>query len=154
MKQKVLVVDDEQLVADTLRLIFQRRGYDCQVAYSGKNAITCAETFFPDLLLCDLTMPEMDGVEVAVSIADKFPGCRVLLLTGHYINLKSMQHRIRALKVPYRVMMKPLPPEELLQHAHALLQITPQTFTSDFPSVPHGAMYDVEKYLHPQIMKR
>ena len=122
MKQKVLVVDDEQLVADTLCLIFEKRGYDCRASYSGNDALKCAESFTPELLLCDISMPGMDGLQVATSIIGKVPDCRVLLLTGHYANLKSARQCVRTLKVPSRVMAKPVQPDELLQQAHALLE--------------------------------
>ena len=123
MKSKVLVVDDDQLVADTLCLIFQKRGYDCRASYSGKDALACAEDFPPELLLCDITMPMMDGLEVATSITGKLPGCRVLLLTGHYANLVPAHKCARSLKAPNRVMVKPALPEELLQQAHTLLHM-------------------------------
>ncbi|HUZ04140.1 MAG TPA: response regulator [Acidobacteriaceae bacterium] len=123
MKPKVLVVDDEQLVADTLCLIFQKQGFDCRATYSGKDAVLCAEEFSPELLLCDISMPEMDGLQVATSITGKLPDCRVLLLTGHYTNLKSARLCARSLKVPNHVMVKPVQPDELLQQAHTLLQM-------------------------------
>ncbi len=125
MKRKVLVVDDERLVADTLCLIFQKRGYDCRTCYSGNDALRCVETFRPELLLCDITMPGMDGMEVAASIADKVPGCRVLLLTGYYINLKSAQLHTNFFNLPNQVMLKPVSPEELLRQANSLLQSSP-----------------------------
>lgn len=122
MKPRVLVVDDEPLVADTLCLIFQKRGFDCRASYSGNDALTCVEGFAPELLLCDISMPGMDGLQVVTSITKKIPGCRVLLLTGHYTNLKSARQCARTLKVPNRVMVKPVQPEELLQQADDLLQ--------------------------------
>lgn len=128
MKPKVLVVDDEQLVADTLCLIFEKRGYECRVSYSGKDALQCVETFQPELLLCDITMPGMDGLEVASSIADKVPGCRVLLLTGYYVNLKSARLHVGFLNSANQVMLKPVSPEELLRHAHMLLQPAPSAY--------------------------
>ncbi len=121
MKSKVLVVDDDPLVADTLCLIFQKRGYDCRASYSGSDALACAEHFPPELLLCDITMPGMDGIEVATSITGRVQGCCVLLLTGHYTNLNSARQCVRSLNVPNRVMVKPVPPEELLQQVSSLL---------------------------------
>ena len=121
MKSKVLVVDDDPLVADTLCLIFQKRGYDCRASYSGNDALTCARQFVPELLLCDITMPGMSGLEVASSIAGTLPSCRILLLTAHYTNLKSARQCVHALKAPNRVMTKPVQPDELLHQAHALL---------------------------------
>lgn len=120
--QKILIVDDEHLVADTLRLIFEKRGYECRASYSGREALACIETFIPQLLLCDITMPGMDGMEVAASVLNKVQGCRVLMLTGHYANLRTVIPTIRSLKVPNGVMIKPVLPEDLLQEARELLQ--------------------------------
>ncbi len=122
MKHKILVVDDEQTVADTLRMIFEKRGFDCRATYSGAEAVVCADEFLPELLLCDISMPEMSGLEVASKIIRKCPECRVLLLTGHYTNLGSAQKWTLSHSTPSRIMTKPVPPAQLLEAAGALLQ--------------------------------
>lgn len=121
MKRKVLVVDDEQMVADTLGIIFQKRGFDCRVSYTGAEALTCTEIFCPELLLCDMSMPGMSGLEVASHVTEKFPDCRVLLLTGHYTNLRSARTWAREHPVLSQVMTKPILPKLLLDEADALL---------------------------------
>ncbi|HWF67679.1 MAG TPA: response regulator [Acidobacteriaceae bacterium] len=121
MKRKVLVVDDEQMVADTLGIIFQKRGFDCRVSYTRAEALTCTETFCPELLLCDMSMPGMSGLEVASHVTEKFPDCRVLLLTGHYTNLRSARTWARKHPVLCQVMTKPILPKLLLDEADALL---------------------------------
>ena len=64
MKPKILVVDDEPMIADTLGIIFQKRGFDCRISYTGLDAIACTKEFQPELLLCDMTMPGMSGLEL------------------------------------------------------------------------------------------
>jgi DNA-binding NtrC family response regulator len=126
IKQKVLVVDEEQSVADTLRIIFQKRGFECRTAYSGAEAIACTDEFCPELLLCDISMPGTDGLEVVSHVTRKCPKCRVLLLTGHYTNLRYDQDWARTHPAPSRIMTKPVPPAILLDAAGALLQ-SPQS---------------------------
>ncbi len=121
MKIKILVVDDEQVVADTLGIIFKKRGFDCRVSYTGEEALACAENFCPELLLCDMSMPGMSGLEVVFNLTQKFPKCRVLLLTGHYTNLGSARKWARKHTAPSRIMTKPVLPAVLLQEADALL---------------------------------
>mgnify|MGYP001604930443 CR=1 FL=1 len=123
MKRKILVVDDEQMVADTLGIIFQKRGFECRVSYTGAEALACTEDFCPELLLCDLSMPGMSGLEVVWNVTQKCPKCRVLLLTGYYSNLGSARRWARNHSTSSRVMTKPVLPALLLQEADALLHI-------------------------------
>ncbi len=124
MKNKILVVDDEHAVADTLCLIFKKRGFDCRAAYTGFEAITSIEEFCPELLLCDISMPGMNGLEVVSKVTQKCPECRVLLLTGHYTNLAYAQAWVLSHSAPSRIMTKPVPPAVLLKAAGDLLQST------------------------------
>jgi len=122
MKHKILVVDDEHAVADTLCMIFKKSGFDCRAAYTGFAAVACTDEFCPDLLLCDISMPGMGGLEVVSTITRKCPECSVLLLTGHYTNLGYAQAWALSHPAPSRIMTKPVPPAQLLQAAGALLQ--------------------------------
>ena len=122
MKHKILVVDDEQAVADTLCIIFQKRGFECRTAYSGPAAIACTDDFLPELLLCDISMPGMGGLEVVSKVTSKCPECRVLLLTGHYTNLSYAEAWAMSHPAPSRIMTKPVPPARLLEAAGDLLQ--------------------------------
>jgi CheY-like chemotaxis protein len=121
-KHKILVVDDEHAVADTLCLIFKKRGFDCRAAYTGLDAIASIDEFCPELLLCDISMPGMNGLEVVSTVTRKCPECRVLLLTGHYTNLGFAHAWAISHSAPSRIMTKPVPPAQLLEAAGALLQ--------------------------------
>lgn len=121
MKRKILVVDDERMVADTLGIIFEKRGFDCRVSYTGAEAMACTEDFCPELILCDMSMPGMDGLATVTGVTDKCPECRVLLLTGHYANLMSARKWARGHAMPSLVMTKPVLPAVLLEQAGELL---------------------------------
>ena len=64
MKQKILLVDDEEDILDFLELILEEQGYAIIKASSGSDALAAAQMHRPDLILLDIMMPEMDGWEV------------------------------------------------------------------------------------------
>jgi DNA-binding response OmpR family regulator len=79
---KILIVDDEHPIADTLAAILQQNGFDVYVAYSGNRAIELASLIEPDLLVSDVMMPDKNGIEVAAAIKAKLPQCKTLLFSG------------------------------------------------------------------------
>jgi len=119
--QRVLVVDDERLTADTLGLIFRKRGYNARVAYTVEDALVSAAEFSPDLILCDITMPGRNGLELMVEIGSRDLNCGVLVLTGYLTNLKPVRDQIRRMPQRTQVLTKPCPPEELLRAAGQML---------------------------------
>jgi CheY-like chemotaxis protein len=119
--QRVLVVDDERLTADTLGLIFKKKGFETHVAYSVDDALEHAITNCPDLILCDITMPGRDGLELMVEIAQRDMNCSILVLTGYLNNLHPVREQIRKMSQRTHVLTKPCPPEDLLQAAGKML---------------------------------
>jgi DNA-binding response OmpR family regulator len=122
--QRVLIVDDDRLVADTLTLIFEKNGFKAKAAYSADEALILSREFTPDLLLCDVTMPTRDGLSLVEDMTRELPSCRILVLTGFYSNLKSVREHARKLSRPLGVLTKPCQPVELLREAAALLATT------------------------------
>ena len=118
---RILVVDDECLVADTIGLIFRKHGFDARVAYSAKDALSCARSFSPDLLLCDIAMPQRSGLELMADFSRELPGCRVLVLTGQYSNLGRIREQSSRLRRLTRVLTKPCNPSDLLREAGQVL---------------------------------
>jgi CheY-like chemotaxis protein len=119
--QRVLVVDDDRLVADTITMVFEKSGFRAKTAYSADQALEYSREFSPDLLLCDITMPHRDGLALVNDIARELPSCRVILLTGFYSNLKLVREHTRTLPRPVGVLTKPCQPTELLREATELL---------------------------------
>jgi CheY-like chemotaxis protein len=119
--QRVLIVDDDRLVADTLTRVFQKNGFETRTAYSTDEAIDCARDFLPNLLLCDITMPGRDGLALVNDITHELPSCRILVLTGFYSNLKSVREQASRLDRHVGILTKPCQPAELLRHANAML---------------------------------
>lgn len=119
--QRVLVVDDDRLVADTLTLIFAKSGFQAQTAYSADQALAAARTFHPHLLLCDVTMPGRDGLALVCDVTRELPSCRIIVLTGFYSNLKNVREQSSRLARPVGILTKPCPPTDLLREATSML---------------------------------
>lgn len=112
---KVLIADDEVLIADTLGLILRQGGYECRVVYSGASALAQSRDFQPALLISDVIMPDMNGIEVAIRVRELVPGCEILLLSGQAATADLMR-QANAAGHRFDVLSKPIPPDELLRH--------------------------------------
>ncbi len=112
----ILVVDDEHVLADMLALILQRSGYNCTAVYSAAEALDALNTH-PDLMISDVMMPGMDGVELAVQVSKLLPGINILLISGH----AGTQELVKASGLSLDFLAKPFTPEELLARVATLL---------------------------------
>jgi len=110
---RVLIIDDEKAVADTLVLILQRKGYDATAAYSGPEALKTVESFAPDCFISDVIMPGINGIEVCSAIEKKHPACHVLLFAGQAFK-NDLFEKMRDEGHTWEVLSKPLPPDKLL----------------------------------------
>jgi len=112
-KLKVLVVDDEPIIADTIREILNRNGFIAQSAYGGDEALQAAEQFSPDILLTDVLMPKINGVDLAIMLSKFHPGTRVLLFSGQ-ATTGGVLDEARARGFEFEVLAKPIPPDQLI----------------------------------------
>lgn len=78
----VLVVDDESVIADSLAEILNRGGYAAMAAYDGESALESALLVPPELLISDVFLPGMNGIELAKTVKRIFPDCKVILFSG------------------------------------------------------------------------
>jgi DNA-binding response OmpR family regulator len=114
---RILIVDDENVIADTLAMIFRANGFEARSVYSGERAVELAPVFEPDVLISDVIMRGMTGIEVAIHVRDHFPDCRVLLFSGQ----ASTSDLILAADTKgYRfdMLTKPVHPQLLLDYLH------------------------------------
>jgi DNA-binding NtrC family response regulator len=110
----VLVVDDEPLVADTLAMILSQAGFEATSVYNAKAALYAARERAPGFLLTDIRMPETDGIELAMQMADEFPACGILLFSGHATGADLEGARRAGYEFP--LMEKPIHPEHLVRY--------------------------------------
>ena len=110
-RRRVLVVDDERLIADTVAQILNIHGYDAFVAYDGHEALKLAEGYRPDFLLSDVMMPVMNGIDLAVAVERMLPSIKVLLFSGQAGTNALLQRT----NVDFTLEAKPIHPEKLLR---------------------------------------
>jgi DNA-binding NtrC family response regulator len=115
----VLVVDDERMVADTLALIFKRAGLCALTAYDAKGALEIASAIAPDLLVSDVDMPGMNGVNLALTMVERVPNCRVLLFSGHATHADLIPALAEGHDFP--LLPKPVHPAVMLENVHKCL---------------------------------
>lgn len=111
MAERVLIVDDHPLTRDALAALLAQQGFDVVGdAHDGERAIAQAESLQPDLVLLDLTMPEMDGLTALPLIREHAPTCEVVVLTASD-DETSLLAAIRAGASGY--LLKTEPPEQI-----------------------------------------
>lgn len=111
---RVLIVDDECVIADSLALILNQNGFDATAVYSGEAAVETAVTFNPDVLISDVVMGEMNGIELALRVSVLLPGCRVILISGNAATA-DLLHGAEAHGYHLEMLVKPVHPRVLLQ---------------------------------------
>ena len=108
---KVLLVDDEADVTRILAKRLGRRGYECQTAANGQEAVDAMEQFVFEVIIMDVKMPVMDGMSALQQIHRLWPCTQVILLSGH----ADMQLAVQAMSEgAFGYLMKPVDLDELL----------------------------------------
>jgi CheY-like chemotaxis protein len=112
-KPKVLIADDERVIADTLAAILNQGGFEARAVYSCIKALEVAPDFKPDLLIFDVIMSELNGIEAAVRIRAILPDIRIFLLSGQTATAELLE-RENAAGFGFEVLTKPLHPSDLI----------------------------------------
>lgn len=111
--QRILVVDDEIPIADSLAEILSEHGYDALAVYDGGAAIAATREKCPDLVLCDVVMPQINGVDTAIAIRELCSHARIFLFSGQASTVDILKNA-RAKGHTFEVLPKPMHPDELL----------------------------------------
>src|SRR6204780_6001536 len=94
-KPKVLVADDERVIPDTLAIILNQSGFEATAVYSGEKAVEAARSLKPDMLISDVIMTDMNGIDAAIQIRTMLPNCKILLFSGQAATADLLD-RVRA----------------------------------------------------------
>lgn len=112
-KIRILVVDDEVLIAETIAEILNQNGFEAYTATSAEDAIHVAMRTVPDIVLSDVVMPRMSGVELGIEIRKELPGTRVLLISGQS-STSDLLRRGAESGHSFELVPKPIHPEDLI----------------------------------------
>jgi CheY-like chemotaxis protein len=114
VKPRVLIVDDERLLADTTAAILRSAGFRTKTAYDGWEALETARSFHPDYLLADVMMPLMNGVELAIAVTKLLPSTKIVLFSGQ-AGISDILEEGHSQGYEFRLLAKPVHPLRLIE---------------------------------------
>jgi DNA-binding NtrC family response regulator len=120
--QKVLIVDDERWTSDTLATIFHIAGYEARAVYSAEEALDVMADWHPALVILDVVLPKMNGIDLAILLAGRQPSCQILLFSGNP-NTAQIANAASQAGHPFEILEKPVHPDLMLQIASRLLAV-------------------------------
>jgi len=111
----VFIVDDEKTIAETLTAILRMSGFDGKSFTDPREALRAAQAETPDLLLSDVMMPQLTGIDLAIAVQRACPNCKVLLFSGQAETLDLLSEA-RKHGHYFHLLSKPIHPADLLKH--------------------------------------
>ena len=116
----IYVVDDQNTVAETLTAVLIRAGFSATAFNDPDAALVAISAVRPDIVLSDVIMPGMTGIELAIRVRQMHPECKVLLLSGHFETDDLLEKASRE-GHSFDILPKPFHPDELLAKLQALV---------------------------------
>ena len=118
-KASILIVDDDENICRSLRLIFEKKGYETETAGTGREAIGKAQGRFFSLALLDIRLPDMEGMELLAPLKEMRPEMTVIMITAY----ASLESAVRALNEGASgYVIKPLNVDEVLANVREALE--------------------------------
>ena len=117
----VFVVDDEEVIGLTLRMILLQGGFRARSFTKPLEALEAARLDPPDLLISDVVMPLLSGIDLAIQVREQCPDCKVLLFSGQSATLHLLQ-AARADGYNFELLLKPVHPADLLTRIRSLTE--------------------------------
>lgn len=111
--RRVLVLDDEHVIANTLALILNRSGFEARAVYDVEAAIKTARELLPDVLISDVIMNGATGIDAAIRISEIAPHCHIILFSGQAAT-PDLVERAAANGYHFELIVKPVHPRALL----------------------------------------
>lgn len=112
-ERKVIVADDEETIATTLAIILKQAGFEARAVFSGDQVIELLDSFQPEMLITDVVMPGMTGIEVAITVRSRFPDCKILLFSGQAATADLLE-QAKTHGHEFEIVAKPIHPSDLL----------------------------------------
>lgn len=114
VKLRIIVVDDEVLIAETLAEILNTEGFEARAVTAGDAALKLAQTFVPDIMFSDVIMPGMSGVDLGIKIRSIVPRCKIFLFSGQAATV-DMLDKARKQGHNFDILAKPIRPEAVVE---------------------------------------
>ena len=111
--QRIIVIDDEVLIAETVAEILNDQGFEATPVSDGAAAIELAKTLRPDIVLSDVIMPGLNGIETGIRIREIVPDCRLILFSGQAATVDLLA-KAREQGHRFDILAKPIKPEQLI----------------------------------------
>jgi DNA-binding NtrC family response regulator len=113
-QRRVLVVDDEKLIADSVATILNRSGFTAIATYSGTDALESIQEKCPDIIVSDVVMPDFNGIQLAKAVRSLCPRARIVLFSGN-VDTASLLDDASMEGYFFEILAKPIHPVELLK---------------------------------------
>jgi CheY-like chemotaxis protein len=119
--KKILIIDDEEDIRKIMRRVLEKAGCEVLDAPNGKEGLHIYHQTFPDLVITDILMPEMDGLEVIMALRQEHPGAKIMAISGggqcghNYLPISLKLGAVHTIAKPFRQ-------RELLSAVFALLE--------------------------------
>ena len=120
-ERRILIVEDERVVADTLGQILSASGYDVRTAYSAEEALTITSVWLPQIALLDVMLPNMNGIDLALALRKPIPNCHILLFSGQP-SVEALLEKARGEGHSFEILAKPIHPSVILNRISNLLR--------------------------------
>jgi DNA-binding NtrC family response regulator len=115
---RIFVVDDEHVIASTLAVILNMNGFSARFFTRPREALAAAQADTPDLLISDVAMPELSGVDLAIAMKTQHPACKILLFSGQAASVDLLEDA-RKQGHDFQLLLKPVHPTKLLSEIRA-----------------------------------
>jgi DNA-binding NtrC family response regulator len=138
---RVFVVDDEPVIASTLAAILKLHGYAAAFFTSPREALRAAQSKAPDLLISDVVMPGISGIDLAIQMKAQYPACKVLLFSGQ-ATTRDLLKDARTQGHDFLLIEKPIHPSDMLSKIGILVaknEIAPDPVLPALPLQPEAS---------------
>jgi CheY-like chemotaxis protein len=119
---RVFVVDDEPIIATTMSMILRQYGFEVYAFDAPMEALSASHLMAPDLLVTDINMPLLSGIELAIQIREHCPKCTVLLFSG-LASTSDLLVKARDEGHNFELLAKPVHPLELLEKIRSMMSV-------------------------------
>ena len=135
-EKRILVVDDNEVIATTLAMALRSAGFHAVAACSGQRALELLNCGAFDLLISDVMMPGMTGVELAIT-ATKLGYVPIILMMSGVSATTDLLESAREQGYFFEILAKPMHPTEVINYVHSLLDVTANSRKPEADSNPH-----------------